>query len=310
MEIEVSLSGELPDPRIYQEVSAVGLLRGEYIFRRAGKYLTAPDGRQLMTEYIENVLRVFPDKDVWYRFIDAPANEINMLEGYDEYVLEEFPTIGLRGMRRAMELTNTFEIEFDVVTQLAQRHKNLHIIFPYVCEMEEIEFGMGYARRFAFPNNISCMMETPAAFWHARDIEKLGIDYFLVGMNDLSSLIAGASRGSGYDRHNHPALLGMLKTLRETLNHSRISIAGYMKPEFYDLAKQTGMDAITVHYSSFPTFFGEKFKAYQDMDFMLNFKKQDNRKRLRLWAQSLLDVANDDDSMTIQGLHWHKKQKS
>ncbi|WP_279625530.1 hypothetical protein [Xenorhabdus beddingii] len=40
---------------------------------------------------------------------------------------------------------------------------------------------------------------------------------------------------------------------------------------------------------------------------MLNFKKQDNRKRLRLWAQSLLDVTNDDDSMTIQGLQRHKK---
>ncbi|OTA18825.1 hypothetical protein Xbed_02942 [Xenorhabdus beddingii] len=66
MDIEVSLSGELPDPRIYQDVSAVGLLRGEYIFRRAGKYLTASGGRQLMSDYIQNVLNVFPDKDVWY----------------------------------------------------------------------------------------------------------------------------------------------------------------------------------------------------------------------------------------------------
>jgi len=309
MDIEVSLSGELPDPRIYEEVSAVGLLRGEYIFRRSGKYLTAPDGRQIMEDYIENILRVFPDKDIWYRFIDAPANEINMLEGCDEYVLEEFPTIGLRGMRRAMVLSSTFDIEFDVVTTLARKHKNLNIMFPYICEMSEIEFGMDYARRFNFPNKISCMMETPAAFWHAKDIQKLGLEYFLVGMNDLSSLVAGASRGSGFDRHNHPAIIGMLKTLRQTLSDGRISIAGYMKPEFLDIAKQTGMDAITVHYSSFPSFFGERFADYKDMDFMLNFKKMDNSKRLRLWAQSLLDVANDTSSMTIQGLHWHKKEK-
>jgi hypothetical protein len=128
-------------------------------------------------------------------------------------------------------------------------------------------------------------------------------------MNDLSSLVVGASRGSGFDRHNHPAIIGMLKTLRQTLSDGRISIAGYMKPEFLEIARQTGMDAITVHYSSFPAFFGERFSDYQDMDFMLNFKKQDNRKRLRLWAQSLLDVANDTSSMTIQGLHWHKKSK-
>lgn len=310
MDIEVSLSGELPDARIYEEVSAVGLLRGEYIFRRAGKYLTAPDGRQIMEEYIENVLRTFPDKNVWYRFVDAPANEINMLEGYDEYVLEEFPTIGLRGMRRAMELPRTFDLEFDVITTLARKHKNLHIMFPYICEMSEIEFGMDYVRRFQFPNKVSCMMETPAALWHAKDIQRLGLENFLVGMNDLSSLVVGASRGSGFDRHNHPAIIGLLKTLRQTLSDGRLSIAGYMKPEFLDIAKETGMDAITVHYSSFPAFFGDRFADYQDMDFMLNFKKQDNRKRLRLWAQSLLDVANDTSSMTIQGLHWHKKAKS
>lgn len=310
MEIEVSLSGELPDARIYEEVSAVGLLRGEYIFRRAGKYLTAADGRQIMETYIENILRTFPDKDVWYRFIDAPANEINMLEGYDEYVLEEFPTIGLRGMRRAMALPRTFDLEFDVVTTLARKHKNLHIMFPYICEMSEIEFGMDYVRRFSFPNKVSCMLETPAALWHAKDIQRLGLENFLVGMNDLSSLVVGASRGSGFDRHNHPAIIGMLKTLRQTLSDGRLSIAGYMKPEFLDIARQTGMDAITVHYSSFPAFFGDRFSGYQDMDFMLNFKKQDNSKRLRLWAQSLLDVANDTNSMTIQGLHWRQKAKS
>ncbi|MDG0796065.1 putative PEP-binding protein [Pectobacterium punjabense] len=308
MELEVSLSGEVPDERIYQEVSSVGLLRGEYIFRRSGKYLSAPDGPQLLREYIKETLRVFPDKDVWYRFVDAPANEINMLEGYDEYVLEEFPTIGLRGMRRAMELPGTFETEFSVVSELAKEHKNLHIMFPYICEMDEIDFGLEYAKKFSFSNKISCMVETPAALWHARDLEKRGIEHFLVGMNDLSSLVVGASRGSGYDRHNHPAILGMLKTLRHDLKNSRLSIAGYMKPDFYNLAKDTGMDAISVHYSSFPAFFGEKFKDYRDMDFMLNFKKSDNRKRLRLWAQSLLDVANDNDSMTIQGLHWHKRK--
>ncbi|WNJ97292.1 putative PEP-binding protein [Vibrio ruber] len=307
MEIEVSLSGEHPDSRIYQDVSSVGLLRGEYIFRRAGKYLCAPDGKQLMIDYIENVLRTFPDKDVWYRFIDAPANEINMLEGYDEYVLEEFPTIGLRGMRRAMALEETFRTEFEVITALAQKHKNLHIIFPYVCEMQEIEFGMDYVKHYGFTNKVSCMMETPAAFWHAKEIEQLGIEHFLVGMNDLSSLVIGASRGSGYDRHDHPVLKEMLKSLRHHLPNSRLAVAGYMKPQFMDTAHETGMDAITVHYSSFPAFFGEKYSDYEDMDFMVNFKKTDNQKRLRLWAQSLLDAANDTSFMTTQGLHWRPK---
>ena len=81
METYVGLSGERVDPRLSELVAGVGLLRSEYIFRRCGHYLADSVGQSNLQSYVEDVLAKFAGLPVWYRFCDAPSNEINMLEG-------------------------------------------------------------------------------------------------------------------------------------------------------------------------------------------------------------------------------------
>src|SRR5258708_12097176 len=99
METHVALSAEKFDDRLLGLVAGVGLIRGEYVARRLGRYIPDPGCRRYLKAYLSYVSKAFEGRPVWYRFCDAPSNEINMLKGYDAYILEEFPTAGIRGMR-------------------------------------------------------------------------------------------------------------------------------------------------------------------------------------------------------------------
>jgi phosphoenolpyruvate-protein kinase (PTS system EI component) len=301
MDIHVALSAEKFDERLPKYTKGVGLIRGEYIFRRIGRYVTNTHCRRYMQCYLRYVLENFKDQPVWYRFCDAPSNEINLLKGNDFYILEEFPTVGIRGMRRAKQFPESFELEFRTVTEVAKEYSNLHVIFPYISQVSEVEFGLKMGLEVEFPNQFGIMIETPAAIFHALDFKKLGIQNFLLGMNDLSSLTIGAGRGSGFDNQLHPALLGWMQELRKTLSDSTLSVAGYLKPEFMEIANKIGFDNFIIHYSALPQFLGDHFSEFREINFMSEFKKEANRKRLFHWSNELLNRSREDDGVKLQG---------
>lgn len=301
MDIHVALSAEKFDERLPQFIKEVGLLRGEYIFRRIWRYVTDSRCRQYMRCYLRFVLERFKDQPVWYRFCDAPSNELNLLKGHDVYIIEEFPTVGIRGMRRALRFPAAFELEFKTVAEVAEEYPNLNVIFPYVSEVQEVTYGLEVGSKLGFRNQVGMMIETPAALFHASDFRKLGICHFLVGMNDLSSLTVGAGRGSGFDRHTHPALVGWIKDLREVLSDAKLSVAGYHKQEFMKIAEEIGFDHFVIHYSSLPQFLGSHFNDFREMNFMVSFKREANQKRLRQWSNDLLKRSYDDDGVDLQG---------
>jgi phosphoenolpyruvate-protein kinase (PTS system EI component) len=301
MEIHVALSGEKFDDTLAEHVSGVGLLRGEYIFRRIKRYVPDEHARNYMKSYLRWVLQRFAGKPVWYRFVDAPSNELNMLKGHDVYIVEEFPTVGIRGMRRALKFPETFELEFSTVVEVAKEFPNLHVMFPYVSELAEAAFGVQMAAKLGFKNRLGIMVETPVAFYHADEFRGMGIDYFLVGMNDLSSLALGAGRGSGFDRHTHPAVLSWLQNLRERFRDVTLAVAGYHKADFAQVAESIGFDQLAVHYSSLPQFLGRHLSHFRELDFMVSFKKDDNRKRLRQWSTDLLERSRAEGGVEMQG---------
>lgn len=303
MHRQLALSSEYPDPRVIDHVEGIGLIRGEYIFRRKGEYITRLDSQRAMKAYLTHLLELFANKPVWYRFCDAPANEINMLAGNDQHILEEFPTIGVRGMRRALICRETFATEFNIIAELARKYPNLHIIFPYISELAEVEFGLEMVKKTGFGNKVSFMIETPAAVYFANTMQSMGVNHFLVGMNDLSSLVVGASRGSQFDRKDHPALLGLLQQVRRDLPHASLSVAGYIDAGFYNRVATLGFDHIVIHYSSLQQFLPDDLSDYAEINFMDQFKREDNRKRLKQWSRDLMNAA-ESDTVNGQGLQW------
>lgn len=302
MRTQVALSGERIDPRLPGHVDGVGLLRSEYVLRRFGRYLGDTEAQSHLQAYAKSVLDRFQGKPVWYRFCDAPSNEINMLEGNDAYIVEEFPTVGIRGMRRAMSFLETFVAEFQLVADLAHQYPNLHVVFPYVSDIREVELGLRTAVQVGFTNRTGMMLETPASLVQAREFADLGIDLFVVGMNDLSSLVTGAGRGTGYDDHFHPAVIKLITEVRETLADCELSVAGYHSPEFTAVAEEAGFDNLVAHYSALEGFIGPEVRDFDEIDFMAEFKQHENRKRLHRWSTDLARQAESDDGVGLQGV--------
>ena len=300
MELHVAISAERFDERLPGRVLGVGLIRGEYILRRARRYIRDPRACEQLTEYLYFVLEQFPDAPVWYRFSDAPSSEINLLEGTDAYLVEEFPEIGVRGMRRALQFPATFRREFESVAVVARQAANLNVILPYVTEMGEVVFALDMASQIGFRNQIGVMIETPAAVFHASGFRSLGIRHFVVGMNDLSSLVIGAGRGSGFDRPTHPALLGTLAALRETLADVSLAIAGYQVVDMVDQVEKMGFDQVVVHYCSLPRLLGCELNDFREIEFMKSFKCDDYRARLLRWVQDLYDQVDRSRGSELQ----------
>ena len=301
MDIQVALSAEEFDPRLPAHVSAVGMLRSEYVCRRLQRHLPDPVCQDGLSQYLVSVLNAFPDRPVWYRFFDAPSHEVNMLRGCDAYIVEDNPLMGIRGMRRALRFRKTFELEFSIVAELAADHPNLNVMFPYISEIEELSYGAAVAESIGFSNRMSAMIETPSAIYLAPEFRALGLAHFIVGMNDLSSLFLGAGRGAGHDRHDHPAVVAALRGLRESLHDCDLAVAGYIKPEFAPVAHDIGFDHIVVHYSSLPSFLGEAVHDFRELDFMANFKTNDNKKRLLRWSSDLHRLAEMEGTSGLQG---------
>ena len=78
-------------------------------------------------------------------------------------------------------------------------------------------------------------------------------------------------------------------------------VAGYHDPGFQTQAQQIGFDGFVAHYSSLPDSLGPTVKDFSDMNFMAEFKKEQNRERLRRWSTDLRRQADAEDGVGLQG---------
>ncbi len=112
----MALSGERLEPRLEGRFAGVGLLRGEYVFRRAGRYPTAESVGELLVPYLREVVDQAAGQPVWYRFTEVTTIEANVLTGVEAILDDEaFPLLGMRGIRRAQRFPEHFRAEIDGV---------------------------------------------------------------------------------------------------------------------------------------------------------------------------------------------------
>jgi phosphoenolpyruvate synthase/pyruvate phosphate dikinase len=262
MKYQLGLSAEEIDSRVSPMFEGVGLLRGEYLCRKINKYVTLKESRDYIRDYVRRMAEMFAPDPVWYRTTEMEVAEVNVLEGADHIIEEKTTMLGYRGVRRAMLFKETFMLELGVIAEVAAEHPNLHILIPFISDISELVFVKECLAEVGFRNKLGIMAEIPSTLLCLEDFLKLGVDNVTVGMNDLTSLVLGAYRGSGLDQHLHPAVKKLLIHVREaTLDYPvTLSVAGYIYSDLLKFIEEVGYDYAVVHYSKLEEVFGNKFK--------------------------------------------------
>jgi phosphoenolpyruvate-protein kinase (PTS system EI component) len=274
MNLRVSLSGERPDgnlDELWTTFEAVGLIRGEFLQRRMGDYLTVSSMMDQVATYIAEIAEYFSPRPVWYRTTDLWTNEANPLRGIDKVWEEESPIIGRRGLRRGLLLPDAFETEAHAITSVAARHKNLHVLLPFVGSADEFSRGAEILARAGWPNRIGCMLEIPSAILEVERFAAAGATNLMLGLNDLTCLLTGSERGSDYYDKLHRSVWWCVDHVCERLDGKvEWGIAGSLSKPVLEIARSHNVPYVSLHYCELPELLGVDKGKLIDIDVVLD----------------------------------------
>lgn len=252
----VSLRRELP--KDLSRFDGVGLLKGEHSGMKT--FVTDESELKKTKKYVKSICREFYPKPVWYRTNDASTGFVNQLKGFEEYI-EANRHFGLRGIRRSLVKLDEFEKEVKMIEDVRKRYDNLNIFFPMINDVEQYKQGRDLAKSFGYTGRIGIMAETPSAVLTLYEFIKEGVDYVVVGLNDLTDSIDGISRKNIETSdliYRDPLLKATRLTLVQMMQSCYIKakrkkveivLSGDFKPETIELLKYLKFDAVAIPYS-------------------------------------------------------------
>lgn len=250
----VSLRRELPID--VSRFDGVGILKGEHSGMEG--FVTSNEELTKTKKYIKVICHKFYPKPVWYRTNDASTGFVNQLKGFTEFD-EPNRHFGLRGIRRLLINQDEFMVEIDMINKVREEYSNLNIFFPMVNDVEQYKQGRDLARSFGYTGRIGIMAETPSAVLTLDEFIKEGVDYVVIGLNDLTDCMDGSSRKNTNTNHliyRDPELKAVKKLFSQmrrayTQNNGNIEfvLSGDFKPEVITLLKDYKFDAIAIPYS-------------------------------------------------------------
>lgn len=273
MDIRISLSGECPSDPPLLNLAGVGLVRGEFLFRDREVYVTNEQARADLATYVSGICRVFAGKPVWYRLSDFWSDEANVLQGNPHIEDEANPIVGMRGIRRVLAYPQDFALEVEEIAGVARTHPNLHLLFPFVQDGDEMADGIQLCRRAGWRGRFGSMIETPSAIFCAADIVKAGATNLLVGLNDLTCLLLARERGSNEMKLHH-AVWKAVAVVRDSVSGTEWGIAGSLSRDIIRRAENFGVPYVSVHYGELPDVLGVPPVELVDLDFVRRVKEK------------------------------------
>jgi len=263
---------------IFNYFDGVGMIRGENLCVNKMQYFTIPDFCDYVTNYLIYIANVFNNKTVWYRTADLSPHQIDKLDGSDGSLSDDHYLIGERGIRRNLLFRDTYDKELDAYLRAYQEKNNLGLLIPFVSNIDEIKEVKNILERKNYQGKLGIMIEIPSMIFMLDEVNKLGIDYYTIGLNDLTTMILGANRNiSAYQKNNE----AVLKAINYIVNkiHSfgkEVTLAGYLSKEVMDPISRINFDAISIHYNEIPLLFDNldsDFFTQHYHDIKENYKK-------------------------------------
>jgi phosphoenolpyruvate-protein kinase (PTS system EI component) len=281
----LSLSGEDPANPALQSFAGVGLLRGEFIFRCRGQPVDHPAAMQALGDYLERTCQAHAKKPVWYRLCDLWSDEADALSQSRSLPAESNPMLGQRGIRRLLAHPDLLRLELNQVARAAGKHKNLHIMAPFVRDSQELTRLLPFIESCGFSNKLGTMVEIPSAIFEVESFISYGVSNILIGLNDLSCLTLGQERGS-HEAKLHPSVWKLIAEVQHTsVGHCDWGIGGSLTPPMIEMARKAGADYVTMHYADLPLLTDIPADSLPDLNFV-----RDVKQKTRSMKQQLQDV--------------------
>lgn len=252
-----------------QNVDGVGLLRAEFMIAGMGTHPRKLIKNKKKKLFIDNLSKgmaeicsAFGERPVVYRANDFKTNEYRHLKGGKDFEPEEAnPMLGYRGAYRYIHDAEVFEMELEAIKKVRNQmgHKNLHLMIPFVRNVNELKevkrivLSHGLTRHGSF--KLWMMVEIPVNVILLDDFIDVGIDGVSVGTNDLTMLMLGTDRdnetvASDYDERN-PAVLWALQTILRTCKRRGVTVsvcgqAPSTYPEVAEFLVREGVTSVSV----------------------------------------------------------------
>src|SRR5271166_4110984 len=212
----------------------IGLLRTEFLFLDRAE---PPTEEEHLAEYLA-ITAALEDRPLIIRTLDLGGDK---LPSYFPQIHEDNPSLGMRGIRLAMERPDLYRDQLRAILRIGSRGR-YRIMLPMVSGVEEVRELRGVLTSLAQELEVSAlpemgiMIETPAATMLADRFAAVA-DFFSIGSNDLTQYILAVDRGHPILGRKldslHPAVLRAISVTVEGASiHKRwVGVCGAMASE-------------------------------------------------------------------------------
>lgn len=194
----------------------IGLLRTEFLFLDRTE---PPTEEEHLNAYL-GVADALGDRPLIIRTLDLGGDK---LPSYFPQVHEDNPSLGIRGVRLAMERPDLYRDQLRAILRIDSRVR-YRIMLPLVTGVEEVRELRGIVTALAQELGVSpapqlgIMIETPAAAIQADRFAAVA-DFFSIGTNDLTQYVLAIDRGHSVLGRRldglHPAVLRAISVIVE-----------------------------------------------------------------------------------------------
>jgi phosphoenolpyruvate-protein kinase (PTS system EI component) len=270
---------------LLDDFEGIGLVRSEYLCRLKNQYITKQECQEFIFNYVSNLCSLDENKMIWYRFTDLTTNEINTLDGCDLNIYEKYHFMGTKGVRRHLLNEDIFIQEAKILKNIGDSFSNIGVVIPYISSVKEFLRIKEILNQIGYNGKIGIMIEVPIVLFQIDEFIKQNIDCFIVGMNDLTTLLLSGVRESAYHNKVDLNIIKIISKIKRKveLNNKEFMIAGYFKKEDLDVLDKIKNLKVIINYSNLPII-DDKYHFLEDIDLLKKVKKmtKENRDKLEV----------------------------
>ena len=208
----------------------IGLYRTEYPFMIRQRF----PGEEEQSKIYKEVMESMAPKPVVLRTLDIGGDK--SLSYFP--IEEDNPFLGWRGIRVTLDHPEIFMIQLRAMLLASVELNNLHILFPMISTVSEVEDAMNLLER-AYEEliaeghqvnmpKVGVMVEVPSVVFQMRQIASI-VDFVSIGTNDLIQYLMAVDRNNAnvaelYDSLN-PAVLKAIKLVIDEAHKENIPVS-------------------------------------------------------------------------------------